>query len=230
MLDHLFLDTVGVLRAALDDTLLERPGQEDRLVFDMLNGDLIWESSVSLPGDGDPPRVTADINLDWSAWSQAAWRGLAAGEEVDGAPEIGIEIVFRAQRLASRPALSKVLEVLPPTSPLFGSEPLARSAPIIEEAYDDEGPAEIAVEVAYEGTYRLPAPAEEDGADSETLFPAWARGRGPDAAGRLGATRQVSAATKATLEALGAWLASTLVHLADLDLDYLPPAEEEEED
>lgn len=228
MLDHLFLDTVGVLRSALDDTLLEHPGQEDRLVFDMLNGDLIWESSVSLPGDGEPPRVTADINLDWPAWSQAAWRSLVAGEEVDGAPEIGIEIVFRAQRLASRPPLARVLEVLPETSPLFGSEPLARSAPIIEEAYDDDGPAEMAVEVAYEGTYRLPSPAEDEGGDSETLFPAWARGRA-DAASRLGATRPVSAATKATLEALGAWLASTLVRMADLDLDYLPPGEEEED-
>lgn len=224
MLDHLFLDTVGVLRAALDDSLLEHPGQEDRLVFDVLNGDLIWESSVSLPGDGDPPRVTADINLDWSAWSQAAWRGIAAGEDVDGVPEIGIEIVFRAQRLASRPALSVVLDILPEQSPTFGSEALTRSAPIIEEAFDVETRPEIAVEVAYEGTYRLP---DQMVAEGETLFPAWAKGRSGDAPSRLGATRQVSPATKATLEALGAWLASTLVHLADLDLDYLPPEEDE---
>lgn len=227
MLDHLFLDTVGVLRAALDDSLLEHPGQEDRLVFDMLNGDLIWESSVSLPGDGDPPRVAADINLDWSAWSQATWRGMSAGDEVDGAPEIGIEIVFRAQRLASRPALATVLAILPEQSPTFGNEALTRSAPIVEEAFDDESRPEIAVEVAYEGTYRLPEPV---GGEGETLFPAWAKGRSSDALSRLGATRQVSPATKATLEALGAWLASTLVHLADLDLDYLPPDEDEDED
>ena len=35
MLDHLFLDTVGALRAALDESLLERAGQEDRLVYDL---------------------------------------------------------------------------------------------------------------------------------------------------------------------------------------------------
>ena len=36
MLDHLFLDTVGALRAALDQSLLERAGQDDRLVYDLL--------------------------------------------------------------------------------------------------------------------------------------------------------------------------------------------------
>jgi hypothetical protein len=37
----------------------------------------------------------------------------------------------------------------------------------------------------------------------------------------------VSAATEATLISLGAWVASTLVRLADLELDYLPPVEPE---
>ena len=35
----------------------------------------------------------------------------------------------------------------------------------------------------------------------------------------------MSEATEATLSSLGAWVASTLVRLADLDLEYLPPAE-----
>jgi hypothetical protein len=38
----------------------------------------------------------------------------------------------------------------------------------------------------------------------------------------------VSEATQETLRGLGTWVASTLVRLADLDLDYLPPIEPEE--
>ena len=159
MLDHLFLDTVGALRAALDQSLLEPAGQDDRLVYDLLTGDLVWEATVSLPGEGDPPRVSADISLDWQTWSQSAWRSMSMGEQVDEPPEIGIEVVFRVQRLASRPALAAVLAVLPEESLDIDGDNLARSAPVIEEAYEDEsGPPEVAVEVAYEGSYRLPAP------------------------------------------------------------------------
>jgi hypothetical protein len=232
MLDHLFLDTVGVLREALDQSLLEHSGQDDRLVYDLLNGDLVWETSVSLPGDGDPPKVSADLSLDWQTWSQSAWRSMAMGESVEDPPEIGIEIVFRAQRLAARPALGTVLAVLPEQSPDIGGDHLARSAPVIEEAYEEEGASpEIAVEVAYEGSYRLPAPTQpvpEDGTAS--LFPGWPTPRlsaGDALSSRLGATRQVSAAVEATLTALSTWLASTLVRLADLDLEYLPPEENE---
>ena len=92
MLDHLFLDTVGALRAALDQSLLERAGQDDHLVYDLLTGDLVWETTVSLPGDYDPPRVSADISLDWQTWSQSAWRSLSMGEQVEEPPEIGIEV------------------------------------------------------------------------------------------------------------------------------------------
>jgi hypothetical protein len=232
MLDHLFLDTVGVLRAALDGSLLERAGQDDRLVYDLLTGDLVWETSVSLPGDGDPPRVSADLSLDWQTWSQSAWRSMSMGETVEDPPEIGIEIVYRAQRLATRPALSTVLGVLPEQSPDIGGDHLVRSAPVIEEAFEEEGtPPEVAVEVAYEGSYRLPVPSRAEAEDqAASLFPGWASPRltaGDALTPRPGATRQVSAATEATLNALGTWLASTLVRLADLDLDYLPAAEPE---
>ena len=90
---------------------------------------------MSLPGDGDPPRVSADLSLDWQTWSQSAWRSMSMGEHVDEPPEIGIEVVFRVQRLASRPALATVLSVLPEDSPDIGGDNLARSAPVIEEAY-----------------------------------------------------------------------------------------------
>lgn len=233
MLDHLFLDTIGVLRAALDESLLERAGQDDRLVYDLLTGDMVWETSVSLPGDGDPPRVSADLSLDWQTWSQSAWRSMSMGETVEDPPEIGIEIVFRAQRLATRPTLSALLGVLPEQSPEMGGDHLARSAPVIEEAFDDEGsPPEVAVEVAYEGSYRLTVPGPVRAEDKEaSLFPGWNSPRlsAADALGaRAGTPRQVSAAAEATLNALGTWLASTLVRLADLELDYLPPPEPED--
>jgi hypothetical protein len=233
MLDHLFIDTVGALRAALDESLLERAGQEDRLVYDLFTGDLVWETSVSLPGDGDPPRVNADLSMDWQMWSQSAWRGVTAGEAVDDPPEIGIEVVFRVQRLARRPALSTVLSVLPEESPELGADKLARSALIIEESYEEEGAEpEVAAEVAYEGSYRLPAPTpEESEAKEASIFPGWSGPRlsaGDALRSRSGPTRQVSEATQETLRGLGTWVASTLVRLADLDLEYLPPLEPEE--
>jgi len=230
MLDHLFLDTVGALRAALDQSLLERAGQDDHLVYDLLTGDLVWETTVSLPGDYDPPRVSADISLDWQTWSQSAWRSLSMGEQVEEPPEIGIEVAFRAQRLVTRPALSRVLAVLPEEGAGIGDHHLVRSAPVIEEAYEEtSGPPEVAVEVGYEGSYRLTGPSEGEGDGKEaSLFPGWGGPRssaGDALRSRSGATRQVSAATEATLSSLGAWVASTLVRLADLELEYLPPAE-----
>ena len=38
----------------------------------------------------------------------------------------------------------------------------------------------------------------------------------------------MSDATQETLRGLGTWVASTLVQLADLDLEYLPPIEPDE--
>lgn len=233
MLDHLFLDTVGTLRAALEESLLERGQDDDRLVYDLYTGELMWETSVNLPGDGDPPKVSASLSLDWQTWSQSAWRSLAMGEEVEEMPEIGIEIVFRVQRLAARPVLANLLAVLPEESLEMGGERLARSGPVIEEAFDEEAPApELAVEVVYEGAYRLPAPSSGDAAGlGPVSLPAWPGQKvvGDDALRpRSGATRQLSSATEATLNALGAWVASTLVRLADLDLEYLPPPEDPE--
>jgi hypothetical protein len=231
MLDHLFLDAVAVLRSALDASLLEHAGQEDRMVYDLLNGDLVWEASVSLPGDSDPPRVSADLNLDWPSWSQAAWRAVLAGESVEDPPEVGVELVFRVQRLASRPDLAQVLQVLPEESPELGAEHLARSAPVLEEAVrQDPGPSELAVEVAYEGTYRVPLPVSDEAVDEHgTVLPGWVpqRAGGGDALARASATRQVSAAVEATLTSMASWVASALVRLADLDLDYLPGTEED---
>ena len=141
MLDHLFLDTVGAVRAALDASLLERAGQDDRLVFDLLTGDLVWETTVSLPGDGDPPRVSADLSLDWQTWSQSAWRSMSMGENVEDPPEIGIELVFRAQRLANEAVAQHRSVGAPRGEPRNRGRPPRPLGPVIEEAFEEEGAA-----------------------------------------------------------------------------------------
>jgi hypothetical protein len=199
MLDHLFLDAVAGLRQALDDALLERQPGEDRLAVDIMIGDLVWETSCSLPGEGVPPRVRADLTLDWPAWSQAAWRSWSLGDppedEVDDPPEIGLEVVLRVQRLASRPQVEHILAALPDQSPDIGRDRLERSGPIVEESYHrDLTDRQMAVEVAYEGAYRLTAESLERRKDMGEH-----------------------------LTNLAGWIASTLVRLGDLKLDYLPP-------
>jgi hypothetical protein len=209
MLDHLFLDAVAALSQALDDAMLERQPGEDRLAADILAGDLVWETSCSLPGEGEPPRVRADLTLDWPTWSQAAWRSWTLGhaDETgdaggglgdmagDEPPEIGLEVVLRVQRLATRPEVDHILAVLPEESPEIGTDRLERSGPVIEESYQrDLTGRQLAVEVAYEGTYRLT----------------------PDSLER-------SKELGVHLAHMGAWIASTLVRLGDLRLEYLPP-------
>jgi hypothetical protein len=156
MLDHVFLDAVGTLGAALTDSLLVRNRQEDRLAMDLLLGDVVWETSVSLPGDGDPSQVRADLTLEWPTWSQSAWRSWVLGETLEDPPEIGLEVVFRLQRLATRPATTLVLDAVGDREPP-GLEHFEQAAIVAEE---DLGTGEVAVDVAYEGTYRLADPAD----------------------------------------------------------------------
>jgi hypothetical protein len=193
MLDHVFLDAVNALGQALDDALLERHPHEDRLAADILLGDLVWETTCSLPGDGVPPRVRADVTLDWSAWSQSAWRSRAGGEPVDEPPEIGIEVVLRVQRLADRPDVARVLDALPEQSPPIGSDHLERSGPIIEESYETSD-RRMAIEVGYDGSYPLHGETTEAGKE-------------------LGEH----------LANMAAWIASALIRLGDLGFEFLPP-------
>lgn len=195
MLDHVFMDAIGALREAFDGALLERHAQEERLQVDVLLGDVSWETSYSLPGEGVPPRVVAEITLEWPTWSQAAYRSWRIGEGFDEPPEIDVEVVIRVQRLAGTPEPSAVVGILPDEGPALGDEPLTRSAPTVERMYDLElAPTETAVEVSYEGVYFL----------SETAL----AGEGSPAA---------------DFGALGGWIASSLVKLADLKLEFRPP-------
>jgi hypothetical protein len=198
VLDHVFTDAIGALRDVFENNLLERQAFEERFQADVLLGDLTWETSYGLPGEGLPPRVRADITLDWPTWAQTAYRSWYIGEEFDEGPTIQIEIVLRIQRLSQEPSPQAILAVLPEESPAIGSLPLERSAPTVEVLWThDLDDRQWAVEVSYEGLYML---------DEETLSD--------------------GSALDEDFAALGGWIASTLVKLGDLKLAYLPPDEE----
>ena len=194
MLDHVFTDAIGALRESFEDALLERQAFEERFQSDVLLGDLTWETSYGLPGEGLPPRVRADITLDWPTWAQTAYRSWYIGEEFDEGPRIEIEIVTRIQRLAEEPDLGAVLNVLPPASPALGAELLERSGPTVETLYNhDLAERQYAVEVSYEGSYELDEETLADGSVLDDHF-----------------------------GSMGGWVTSILVKLGDLKLKWLP--------
>ncbi len=199
MFDHVFTEAIGALRDAMEAAFLERQAFEERFQADVLLGDLTWETSYSLPGEGFPPRTRADITLDWPTWAQTAWRSWYIGEEVDEPPRIEIEIVMRVQRLASAPEVTSILAVLPEESSPIGGEALIRSSPTLETVFDGDVHAEeYAVEVSYDGSYDLAEDVLADGTQLDQHF-----------------------------AAMGGWIASTLVRLGDVKLDYLPPEDDE---
>jgi hypothetical protein len=203
MLDHVFTDAISALREAFETALLERQAFEEHFQSDILLGDLTWETSYGLPGEGMPPRVVAHVTLDWPTWSQTSYRRWYVDEVFEEPPAIELEIVFRAQRLVYVPDPAWFLKILPPSSPAIGSEPMDRAAPTVELQYPDDDVEAVshAIEITYEGLYEL---AEETLADgSSTLL--------DDHFG-----------------ALGAWISSMLVRLGDLKLDYLPAEVDEE--
>lgn len=195
MLDHVFTDAIGALRDAMEHAFLERQAFEERFQVDVLLGDVTWETTYGLPGEGSPPRVRADIALDWPTWSQTAYRSWYIGEELTEAPEILVEVTLRVQRLVERPEPEAFLAVLPSASPAIGPEALERSGPTIEQVFDEGlGKAEFAIEVSYEGTIPLSEDVLADGSVLDDRF-----------------------------GSMGGWVASTLVRLGDLKLDFLPP-------
>ena len=150
MLDHVFTDAIGALRDALENALLERQAFEERFQVDVLLGDMTWETSYGLPGEGFPPRVQADIVLTWPTWAQTAYRNWYNDEPFDEPPEIQVEVSLRIQRLASRPEVERVLAVLPETSPPVGTE--------------------FAIEVSYEGVVPLEEGTLKDGSVLDDHF------------------------------------------------------------
>jgi hypothetical protein len=199
VLDHVFTDAIGAMSDAMLGAFLERQAFEERFQVDVLLGDVTWETSYGLPGEGQPPRVRADITLDWPTWAQTAYRSWYIGEPFEDPPEIIVEITLRIQRLAERPDPEMVLAVLPETSPQIGPDVLERSGPTIEQVYGhDLSSGEFAMEVSYEGVVPLEEAALVDGSILDERF-----------------------------GGMGGWVASTLVKLGDLKLQYLPAEEGE---
>ena len=202
MLDHVFTDAISALRDAFEAAFLERQAFEEHFQVDVLLGDITWETSYGLPGEGQPPRVVAHVTFDWPSWSQTAYRRWYVDEELDTRPAIEMEIVLRVQRLAEPPSPEHMYASLPESSPLIGDGRLERAGLTVEIAHPDPAdpdtePAELehAVEITYEGLYEL---AEETLADG------------------------TSASLDDHCGALGGWVASTLVRLGDLHLAFLP--------
>src|SRR5262245_25173973 len=169
MLDHVFTDAISALREAFEGALLERQAFEEHFQADVLLGDLTWETSYGLPGEGSPPRAVAHVTFDWPTWSQTAYRRWYVEEALDEAPAIEMEIVFRVQRLIDQPDPALVLKVLPDRSPAIGNESLERAGATVEIGYElgiHEAPA-YAIEVAYEGIYELSEAMLADGSSQE---------------------------------------------------------------
>ena len=201
MLDHVFTDAITALREAFENALLERQAFEEHFQVDVLLGDVTWETSYGLPGEGLPPRVVAHVTFDWPTWSQTAYRRWYVDEVFEEPPAIEMELVFRVQRLVTQPEPTTFLEVLPNKSPAIGNESMERAAPTVEVAYGEDlsEAVEFAIEITYEGLYEL---AEETLADGS------------------------SGLLDEHFGALGGWISSMLVRLGDLPLSYLPPEEE----
>jgi hypothetical protein len=197
MLDHIFTDAIGALREAFESAFLERLAFEEHFQADVLLGDLTWETSYGLPGEGLPPRVVAHITFDWPTWSQTAYRRWYVDEILEQLPAIEIEIVLRIQRLGEQPSPALVADLAPDTSPLIGDGRLERVGTTVEISYADEHdePPQYAMEVTYEGLYELAEPTLADGS---------------------------SRLLDEHFGALGGWVAATLVRLGDLKLQFLP--------
>lgn len=208
MLDHVFTDAIGALRDAFENAFLERQAFDEHFQVDVLLGDLSWETSYGLPGEGQPPRVVAHITFDWPTWSQTSYRRWYVDEVLEQLPAIEMEIVFRVQRLSEQPAPDIAAHVTADTSPLIGDGRLERAGTTIEITYPDGAEAtssgggdvepSFALEVSYEGLYELAEQTLADGAS--TLL-------------------------DEHFGALGGWIAATLVKLGDLKLSFLPAEE-----
>ena len=202
MLDHVFTQLVTSHRHAFEAALLQRQAVEERFQVDVFLGDVSWETSYSLPGEEQPPRVRVDLSIDWPTWSQTSYRSWSIGEPPDELPEVVIEVALRVQRMAEAPDTEKVMTALPATGPLGEPADLVRTATTIEQVRTqaDEADASLrwAAEATYEGSVRF---SEQQLEEPSTLVPVF--------------------------DDLTRWIASTLITLADLPFTFLPPGEDD---
>ena len=201
MLDHVYSDAISALRDAFSNAFLERQAFDEHFNSDVLLGDLVWETSYGLPGEGRPPRVVAHITLTWPSWSQAIYRSWYTDEIFHEAPEIEMEIVFRVQRLAVQPDATIIEDIVPIKSPQIGKEKLSREGITVEINQPTPSDKRItrkldyAIEVTYRGNYELAEETLQDG---------------------------TSKLLDENFSTLGSWIATTLVNLGDLKLAFLP--------
>jgi hypothetical protein len=193
VLDHILVDIISTIRRSFDQALLQRQAVEERFQVDVFLGDVSWETSYSLPGEEQPPRVRADVSVDWPTWSQTSYRSWSIGELPDELPEIVVEVALRVQRLAEAPDTDMVLHALPDANPMLGVDPLVRTATTIEQIHADEHVG-WAVEATYEGSVRFSEAQLETPSEIEPVV--------------AGLTR---------------WISSTLIQLTDLPFRFLPP-------
>src|SRR6202042_936961 len=146
------VDVISSIRRSFDQALLQRQAVEERFQVDVFLGDVSWETSYNLPGEQQPPRVRADVSVDWPTWSQTSYRSWNIGEPPDELPEVVIEVALRIQRLAVAPDTEKVMAALPPTGPLGEPADLVRSATTIEQVHSETDGAEGALRWAAEAT------------------------------------------------------------------------------
>jgi hypothetical protein len=195
VLDHILVDVISTIRRSFEQALLQRQAVEERFQVDVFLGDVSWETSYSLPGEEQPPRVRADVSVDWPTWSQTSYRSWSIGELPDELPEIVVEVALRVQRLAEAPDTQMVLHALPDANPMLGVEPLVRTATTIEQIHADDHVG-WAVEATYEGSVRFSEAQLETPSEIEPVV--------------AGLTR---------------WISSTLIQLTDLPFRFLPPDE-----
>jgi len=204
--DHLLVDVIGTIRNSFDRALLQRQAVEERFQVDVFLGDVSWETSYSLPGEEQPPRVRADVSVDWPTWSQTSYRSWSIGEPPDEMPEVVIEVALRVQRMAEAPDTEKVMAALPLSGPLGDPMDLIRTATTIEQVRhdsqaddDSSGGTRWAAEATYEGSVRF---SEQQLDEPSSIAPVF--------------------------DGLTRWIASTLITLADLPFTFLPPGEDDD--
>lgn len=194
MLDHVFTDAIGALRDALETARLERQTPEERFQSDVLLGNLTWETSYCLPGEGHPPRVQADLTLLWPTWAQSSYRSWFLDQDLQSRPAIEVEVVFRVQRLQNQPDPQLVTKDLPVASPFMGDTSLEAIGPTMETAFHPDLTIDShAMEIAYNGVYELDESSLADGGMLDQHF-----------------------------ASIGGWIASVLVRLGDVPLDFQP--------
>ena len=201
MLDHVFTDAIGALRDAFESALLERQAFEERFQADVLLGDLTWETSYSLPGEGLPPRVRADITprlADLGAdrvpllVHRRALRRAAPHRDRDRAAGPAAGEGARSGRGAG---------VLPGHSPPIGSR---APRPVGPDRRDDLRAA----------TSPSPSTRSRSATRAATSFDE--------------ATLKDGSVLDDHFAAMGGWIASTLVRLGDLKFEFLPAIDDDE--